>query len=838
MIVGAMASMALPGAVAAQAGGAGPQRADAPAGLEEIVVTARKREETLQDVPLTVTAITGETIGELNLKGIEDLGRFTPGFSYTSAFGRQGGSERPAVRGQATILGDPVASFFVDGVYVNGPSMATEIANVERVEVIKGPQSALYGRATYAGAINYITRRPTNEHDGRLSASVAQHDEHDATGWLSGPIVQDRLYYYASLRTFSYGGEYRNGITGRDVGGESTDGATFKLLWTPAAGFAATLLGSWAQVDDDHFAIALQGRGFNNCRLRNVAVNPPVNPRSRGYYCGEARDADQLGGQVRLVTNLFPEGGGIRARDRRAALTLDWELPRGYEMVSTSGWHKYRQDSELDVSYGGYDPFVNLPPPLGGPNAAGTFWRLEAEEREDFGQELRLRSPGDSRFRWLAGVYYFKGNVGDVRDDAVRPTGVVFRNPGGTLSERKIENRALFGGLELDFTGQLTGTVEVRRGEDEISQQAYNPVTGAPAGFLEGEFRSTSPRITLRYKPVPSLALYANVAEGTKPGTFNSANAIAAGFPAAVKEEETRNYEIGAKTRWRNGRVQADLALYQTDLTNQQLTQNVAIRLPSGAEVLNSVIVNLGETEIRGVELTLNALLTERWDVQLGVGLNDPEVKAGTNVDQADLYAPIPRTATAAEAATRPPTTPPGTIFANASGNPVAYCRDGSAPGIVPVVTPTNPSCAQLNVDVTNTYGNLAGQQTPRAPRAQGYLVSTYRGAVGTDLGWFLSADVTYEGSKWAQLDNLIETGAATRVGLRLGLEAERWNVTLWGKNIFDDATPTDILRYIDTQGLTAAQFTSPQFGSITPRGFALTLPRRRQFGVTAAYRF
>ena len=138
--------------------------------LEEVVVTARKKEESLQDVPISVTAITADRIEELRILSPDDIARFTPGFSYVSSFGRLN-QERPTVRGQTNILGAANASFFVDGVYVNGPSVSTETSNLERIEVIKGPQAALYGRATFAGAINFITKAPTNEFAGKLGAT-------------------------------------------------------------------------------------------------------------------------------------------------------------------------------------------------------------------------------------------------------------------------------------------------------------------------------------------------------------------------------------------------------------------------------------------------------------------------------------------------------------------------------------------------------------------------------------------------------------------------------------------------------------------------------------------
>ncbi len=822
--------------------------------LEEVIVTARKREESLQDVPLTVTAITGDTIAELNLKGIEDLGRFTPGFSYTSAFGRSAGSERPALRGQATILGAPVVSFFVDGVYVSGPSMSTEIGNLERIEVIKGPQSALYGRATYAGAVNFITKKPTNEFDGRVSLSFAEDSEHDFNAWASGPIIEDKLFFFASARSYRFGGQYTNQLTGSKVGGEGNDGASLRLRWTPTENLDFDLKGTFSNIDDDHFAIMLQGRGFNNCQLRNVAVTPPVLPRSRGYYCGTVLDGEDLEDRVRLRTDLFPEGGGIRSRDQRVSLSAAWRFAGGYEFVSQSSWHKFREDAERDVSYGGYDPFVNLPAPIGGAASAGTFWRIETEEREDFGQEFRLSSPAEARFRWLVGAYYFKGNISDVRDDAVRPTGVQFRNPGGTISETKLENRAVFGSVDFDFTDQFTASLEVRRGEDEQRLLPYSPLTYAPLSFalpgggttssFEVKATSTTPRITLRYKPSDAVAYYANAAKGTKPAAFNTGAAISSGFPVAADEEEVKSYEIGAKTRWLNGRIQADIAAYYSDLTNQQLTTNVVLtNATTGQQTLNSVISNIGATEIKGIELSINALLTENWDLQFNIGLNDPEVTQGVNIDQADLFTSVPPTASAAEARARllaAPGTLPGTVFLNAAGNPRVFCSDG----IPAVVTPpaaaipvTSPSCAAINLNVLNTDGNLAGQETPRAPRLQGAIVTKYTGKFASGLGWSVGADLTYEGSKWVQLDNLAETGSAAKFGLRFGLNGESWDVTFWGKNIFDDRTAADALRYIDTAGITPTNYV-PTFGGITPRGFAITLPRQRQFGVTANYKF
>ena len=141
--------------------------------IEEVLVTARKKAEDLQETPLAISAFTAKQIEEQGISSIDDVALRTPGFSFLSAAGRQD-FFRPVIRGQSNILGDANASFFIDGVFVNGAISTLTLDSVERVEVIKGPQSALFGRATFAGAINYVTKRPGDELAGKLSLTAGE----------------------------------------------------------------------------------------------------------------------------------------------------------------------------------------------------------------------------------------------------------------------------------------------------------------------------------------------------------------------------------------------------------------------------------------------------------------------------------------------------------------------------------------------------------------------------------------------------------------------------------------------------------------------------------------
>jgi iron complex outermembrane receptor protein len=788
--------------------------------LEEIVVSARKREEALIDVPLTVTAVSAAKIEQLAIRDSRDLALYTPGFSNVASFGRNA-SERPVIRGQSNILGEPNASYFVDGIYLSGSATNTETANLERIEVIKGPQAALYGRSTFAGAINYVTRRPTEEFQGKVNLTYGEFDQMDATAYISGPIVEGKLYYYIAGTHTEVAGFYDNPLDQRDdLGAEQTDAATAKLLWTPAEGLEVTGMLTYSEDKDGPIAIGLQGRQFNNCQLRSAAL-----PRSNGYYCGEVVPTEQL--TVAQRTNLFPEPGTRRERTR-AALTVKYDFGDGYEFTSATGYSYEDYAVQIDVSYGGYDAFagldtlpptftVPLPPPAAGAAGdltrqfrnAGAFWRFNEENRNDFSQELRFRSPADRAFRWTVGAYYFKQSDDFTRDDKAFPDGRIVPNGAAAIALRNVKNQAVFAGIEYDFNERWTATAELRHAEEDKSQESFayptNGTVRVASAPLEGTWTSDKPRFTLRYKMSEDVSFFANYAQGNKPGGFNSPTVLpllqAIGKDLVFNEEESTNIELGTKMRLLNDRAFLSVTLFHTDLTDQQLTQNISGTNAAGQILLNSYIDNVGKTNSKGVELEFNARLTDRFDVSLGAAYVDAEIKEYVNVDQANLYSNRP----AAVFAARTPTNPTG-------------CASAAA-------------CQAIR-DLDNTeFGNVAGQRTPRSPEWNGFIVGNYSYPLANGMAFTLGGDVVYEGSKFAQIHNLAETGARTYVNARVGVESDNWSVFLWGKNLNDDDTALDILRYIDSRGLAGP-------AGLSTRAFAVSLPKPRQFGITGSYKF
>ena len=791
--------------------------------LEEIIVTARKREESVQDIPIAVSAFTANDIKELGLKSIDDIALYTPGFSFHSGFGRQPSLDRPSVRGQTTILngiaGVKAVSTFVDGIYIGGLVSSVDLANVERVEIIKGPQSAQYGRGTYAGAINYVTRRPSEEMEGEITVGGAEHESYDVQGWLSGPLSDGRAYFRVAASYDQYGGEHVNTLTGDEVGGQKTTNVSAKLFLTPNEQFEATLAVAYQKVDDDHFAMALQGREFNNCCFRGAPsgghdLSGVTGPRAREYYMGEV----QRNLPVTLFTEELDSAGGAGNRNDRisASLAMHYELANQWRISSLTGSIDDEVESFFDATYGGYDfgvaiadalPFF-LRPTVGAGicrGLCGSFLRVGAVEQTDFSQELRLSSPSDRAFRTTIGLYYYRGEKYDVRADKVIPDvaakyGLTPRTvlPSAAMGEEEVTNTAVFGALEWDLSEKWAATLEARWATDDVSLVVHPPGDrSAVRGQYDEEFSSVNPRATLRYSPNEESNLYLNISKGSKPGGFNTnvpLGATGGGDESfrAYEEEEAWNYEVGYKARLMDGRMALNVAAYRTEADDQQFTL-VVEHAPNQS---TSIVDNLGKTGISGLEIEMETLLSENLTLNLGYAWTKAEIKEYLNTDQADLRG-----------------------------------SDGS-----------------LHDD--HRLGSAAGHRIPRIPEHQASLVARYDGnTMASGFAWFFVGDVVYEDSRFSQIHNLIETGALTRVGARFGVRRDNLEIVLWGKNLFDDDAPLDILRYIDrrTGGLPPCTGRGAVPGCIagqvpnassTPRGFAVSLPRGRQVGVTLTYSF
>ena len=591
--------------------------------LEEVVVTARKQEERLQDVPIAVAAFTNEQLTERGARDMFDVSRFTPGFSFekVNRYGVQGGVSRPVIRGMSNILGEGNAQVFIDGIPYSDSVLSFPFDIVERIEVIKGPQAALFGRATFSGAINLITKKGGNVPENAVSARLAEYGDTEVNLLSRGSIVDDRLFYMVHGRYYTMDGMYRNTLDKDRIGGEQSTNFNASLEWRPTEGISAILSGGYTRDRDDLAAITLQERFANNCYL-NVA---------RQYYCGEVREARE----ATLDRAGLNGTDGLHRDSTRLSLQLSFDLPAGLTLVSNSGLFSTEMEYGYDSTYQGATAFgITTVPGAPGyvratsdPVRNGGVMRNEVTDRDEWSTELRLESDRAARFRYMVGAYYYESRRSLEERHFLVTAPTVFSG------ETRVDNVALFGSLGFDFTDRWEATAELRYAEDTIGN--YNAIAWPTAPLVENTFDSVSPRVTTTFKLTPQNMVYANVAKGNKPGVINADPR----FPPALRfanEEESWNYEVGTKNRFLDGRLMANLALYYIDWKDQQITASFTFPPPTGGT--QSYIRNAGRTEIKGAELELEAAVTDSFTAGFTYSLTDAKFKELTDAEALQLF--------------------------------------------------------------------------------------------------------------------------------------------------------------------------------------------------------
>jgi iron complex outermembrane receptor protein len=589
------------------------------ADIEEIVVSARKRDERAQDVPISIAAFSGDQLSERGATDLYAVTQFTPGFSFERAnrYGAQGGANRPVIRGMSNIIGEANASMFVDGILYSDNILSFPMDLVERIEVIKGPQAALFGRATFSGAINFITKKGSNEPENKVSVRMAEYDDYEASLLSRGAIIEDKLFYMAHARYYSFGGMYRNTLDGRHIGDEESVNFNGSLEYRPTDNFRAVLAAGITRDRDGHPAQALQDRFYNNCHL----------DAPRQYYCGGVKEFDS----ATLDIDGLNGKDGLKRDSTRLSAQLTWDLPRGFTLVSNSGAFFTEQYFGYDSTYQG----ATAIDPIGVPGAPGytrlpsdgvrngNVMRYEITDRDEWSTELRLQSDPAERFRYMIGAFYYASDRTYVEEHYL-PTAPAIDNG---LS--KVRNVALFTSVGFDITDNWEVTGELRYSEEEISN--YKPAQGE----IGNTFYSVSPRITTTYKLTPDNMIYANVAKGNKPGVINADPRFPAEFQFA-DEEESWNYEVGTKNSFWNGMLSTNLAVYYIDWSDQQLTTTYYFPEPIGGS--KNYITNAGKTEIKGVELEVEARLTDNFTTGATYAFTDAKFKEYNDTEAAQLF--------------------------------------------------------------------------------------------------------------------------------------------------------------------------------------------------------
>ena len=793
--------------------------------LDDVMVTARKVVESVQKVPVPVTAFSDAQIEASGAESIVDIARQTPGFSFRQGFGREG--DRPVVRGQSNIQGNPNAAFFIDGMFVRGNISGFGLDNLERVEVIRGPQSAQYGRQTFSGAINYITRRPTNESQGMVTLRLATDGEYEVSSNVSGAIIEDKLTFSANMRHYQFGGQYFNSSSGAtDLGGQKTDSFGGALYFKPNESLDIVGRLYYGEDRDEHYAIVRQGAQLNNCFLPGASVGTNFDGRAirpdrrRGYFCGTVELPATLG----INTQAFEAAGfrpGLSRDNFRSSVSVNYTAPNDWVLTSNTSFNHVRSLSVVDQDFSAV--------------RTGAFETIDRVAIEDISQEFRITTDTSQRLHGSAGLYFYK--------EEVRPGTYSGSLSGCTPTRRSLScvtfdnnianvtNSAVFGMIEYAFTDQWRLTGEGRYAKDELESSGLSTftsfATGRPVAFparffsLSQSFNSFTPRVTLSYQMDDDKNFYLLAAKGNKPGGFNSSVQAAQLTEAARNElisagldtfdEETAwTYEFGIKADWFENRLRTNASIFRIDWDQQQLTDSRLSQRVDNSFFLNSYTTNLGESRVNGFELDASWLVSENFEARLAYTYLDAKIVDFFSADQADLF-------------WRPEVIPAG-----------------STPDVIATIN-------ARNLAAYRNAGQTAGNVLPRVPKHQLSASGTYDWTLANGWGMYARTDVNYEASRFDQVHNLAETGASTVVNFRVGANiGENWGLTAYVTNVFNEDAIEDILRYVDpiAQFNTLAQLRVPNppplsgFANLAPRDFVLTPQRERQFGMTATYRF
>lgn len=586
--------------------------------LEEIVVTARKKEERLQDTPLSITAFSARDLQERGLNDMLKVSSFSPGFQFESFGGRrgnQGNVSRPVIRGQSNILGDGNAAFFVDGVLFSDTILSFPFELVERVEIVRGPQAAQFGRSTLSGAINLVTKQPSDEPEHAVSLRAAQYNDYEVNAVSRGPLIEDKLFYMLHGRWFDFGGQYRNRLDGARVGQQSSKGVNGAIEFRATDALTARLNIGYNKDDDGPLALVLQERFANNCFL-----NAP-----RQYYCGPVQRRDS----TELNLNQLRGEEGVRRHSTRIFGTIAYDAD-AFVITSNTGAFFTYEEFGYDADLTSADP-TNLvvPRTATDPIRLGSFNRLEKTRRNEWSTELRVASAEDQPIRWVIGGFLYERRRTLVENHFL-PTA-----PPIDFGTDRVNNKAVFGSVSGDLTDALTFTAELRYASDEIGNFQRARITTIPGsnGLLQNTFESWLPRFTVDYRLSESSMLYGVVAKGNKPGAINSDPRT----PPAIRfadEESAWNYEIGTKNTFLDGRLIANLALYYIDWSKQQLTS--AFDLPGGGTA--PFLLNAGSTTSKGFEVELNAAVTERLTTGASYAFNDATFKELNDSEARELF--------------------------------------------------------------------------------------------------------------------------------------------------------------------------------------------------------
>jgi iron complex outermembrane receptor protein len=756
--------------------------------IGEVVVTTRRSSENVQSVPLAITVTTADQLQSRGITDLQGLAQFTPGLSFKDFVTSFHGN--PTIRGMAQInTANPVTNVgvFVDGVNLQRDyQVNVSLGDFERIEVVKGPQSALYGSNTFAGAINYVTKKPTDFYTGDAEVTGGNAGTQRLQAAVGGPIIKGLLDARIYVGSDKYGGTIANnlpGVSGSDshFNRHDREAQSVALKFTPLSNVTIGAYYTHTTKSENIAPFYTVSGKFvedkTNCGVTNTATGRPE------LYCGEfstnpAAFRTGVGNHPSgLYSNIEPNALGQNDLMRVSA---DWDINSAFSAHYTFGSTRGSASEDFSFFSNGYNPTV-------GPGSTTFSQQIEGGKIFYTSHEARLNYDAGKPYKFELGYFhsdaddrYFLGTrsipiTGGIIAPFTRTSDDALVAPAGTIFLQNLHESfkvdAVFGRGSFSFLGDRANVgAELRYTRTSLNFIDVNyTLTHPTAAPLASTYNDPAPRFTAEYKLTPQNLLYASAAEGIKTGGFNgytSGTLTLLPSEQSFGEEKNWTYEFGAKNSFLDHKLLLNADVFYIDWTNKQ-SSLAPSNLPPNTTGALTTVANIYKTT--------------------GAATN-----YGIEID--GMYRPImPLTFNFSYSAQNP-------RYSSGSTNTafVGYCTVGTCP-----------------VD-----GSIGGNVLERQSKYSGAFSGEYRDHLTSEWDYFGGGDVTYQSKQFTDQENLGFIAPHTLVNARLGFETRNWKVFVWGKNIFDTL-------YVDNVFYTQSQ-----------QQYTAAFGERRTFGVTAAGKF
>ena len=550
-----------------------------PAGAEEtykldpVLVTAEKRTENVQDVPVSVTAISEQQIKDSGIRSIQDVARQVPNL-FIANWGFRGNSYA-FIRGIGAVNNDPAIGFYVDDVnYMDSRVFDTNLFDIERIEVLRGPQGTLYGRNSLGGVVNIVTKKPDNEFHYGLEQTVGNENLYETTLYMRAPLIKDKLFFGVSGTSEQMDGYNTNDFLDKKVDRRRGLNGRMQLRWMPTDKLDVTANVDGEKVNDGVFPLTDMDQADKN-------------PHHVSYNY-EGRDKrDTLGSSLRV------------------AYDAPW-----FKMTSITAYRGYNDVTRNDQDFMPYDLITA---------------KEDIKDRQ-FTQEFRFASPeGSGPLKWLGGLYLYKKHQDHTLDlnygQGAADMGMVpMAMTNAADSDIKTYGYAVFGQAtytlfdKLDLTAGLRYEYEKNKLDYASDYLAGGMVVPGMSSDIRGRKHDDVflPKAQIAYRWTPDFMTYAGVSRGYRSGGFNTSFLDVSDL--AFDPEYSWNYEIGGHFSCMEGAVRGDFALFYIDCRDQQLTV-----FPEGTTT-GRMMTNAGRTRSFGGELSLQVSPWQNLDINAAYG--------------------------------------------------------------------------------------------------------------------------------------------------------------------------------------------------------------------------